>query len=160
VRWWKGGHTVIRVCFIADCANGTRIILSPRVGHTLLIIYAELIFVAVCAYEAVNAASPRTLRIISRWLKIHTSRPVTYGIWGTRCGLIRQADGSVCENNTHAEVGIICADNAGLTSGICSGRCGKKCHKQHLMASETHEEDRGIRYKQTCVSRYCKYMNE
>ena len=132
MRWWKGGPTAIRVRFIADCVAGTTIILSPRVGQTVLVIHAELIFVAVWAYEAVVAASPRNLRILSKWLKIHTPRHVTYGIWGTCCGLIQQAHGSVWENNTHAEVGRICADNAGLTSGICSGRCGKKYHKQHL----------------------------
>ena len=113
----------------------------------MLVISAELIFVDVWAYEAVDAASPRTLRIISRWLKIYTPRPVTYGIWGTRGGLIPQADGSVRENNTQAEVGRICADNAGLTSGICSGSCGKKYHKQHLVASETYGEDKETRYK-------------
>jgi hypothetical protein len=44
-------------------------------------------------------------------------------------------------------VGSICANNAGLTGGICSGSCGKKDHKQHLMATEKHGEDKEISYK-------------
>ena len=151
---------MIGVRFIADGVDGTMVRLPPRVRITVLVISAELIVDAVCTYEAVDAASPRTWKIRSRWIIIHTPRPVTYGIWGTRGGLIPQVDGSVCENNTHDEVGRICTDNSGLTSGICSGSCGEKYHKQHLMASETRGEDKQIRYKLTSESRYLKCMNE
>jgi hypothetical protein len=78
--------------FIAHCAGGTRVILSPRIRITVLVVSAQLIFVAVCAHEAVDAASPRILKIIPRRLKIHTPRLVTDGIMGTRGGLIPQAD--------------------------------------------------------------------
>lgn len=139
--------TVIGVRFIADCADRTIVIRSPSERITVLVISAELIFVAVCAYEAVGAAFPRILRIKSRWIKIHTPNSVTYGIWGTRGGLIPKADGSVRKINTHHEVGRICADNAGLTRGICSGSCGEKYHEQHLVATETRGEDKQTRYK-------------
>jgi hypothetical protein len=114
------------------------VIWSPRVRITVIVISAELIFVAVGAYEAVAAASPRTLSIICSWMKIHTTRPFTDGVRGTRGGLIPQTDGSVGENNAHAEVGSIGADNAGLTTDMCGDSRGKKYHKHHLMAPETH----------------------
>ena len=51
---------MIGVRFIADGADRTMVMRSPRVRITVLVIYAELIVVAVCAYEAVAAAFPRT----------------------------------------------------------------------------------------------------